>query len=146
MHFDMFCSGVKHGVAREIYTAHIVAEDADRIRDGNAQVLQKSLEPYSFTSGDCRAPIFGFCARQGDCRLLLVAPSDNSIVEGEGEPLGRWSACLIASLVCISVPFESNDRVQLIHDVVIHHPTNVFEYSLSAIQMNIPRFLHELAK
>ena len=36
VHFDLFCSGMKHGVAREIYASHIVAEYADRIHDGNA--------------------------------------------------------------------------------------------------------------
>ena len=39
VHFDMFSSGVKHGVAREVYATHIVAEDTNRIRNGNAQVL-----------------------------------------------------------------------------------------------------------
>ena len=31
-------SGVKHGVVREVYAAHVVAEDTDRSHDGNAQV------------------------------------------------------------------------------------------------------------
>ena len=52
----------------------------------------------------------------------------------------------IASLVCICVPIESNYSVQLIHDVVIHRPMEVLEYSVSAIQTNIPRSLHELAR
>ena len=36
VHFDMFSSGMEHGVASEVDAAHIVAEDADRIHDGNA--------------------------------------------------------------------------------------------------------------
>ena len=88
MHFNVFSSGVKHGVAREVYAAHIIAEDADRIRDGNAQVLQDSLEPYGFASGDRRAPVFGFRAQLCDCRLLLTTPGDYSSAEGEHEP--RW--------------------------------------------------------
>ena len=39
MHFNVFSSGVKHVIAREVYTTHVIAEYADRIRDGNAQVL-----------------------------------------------------------------------------------------------------------
>ena len=39
VHFDMFSSGVKHEVASEVYTAHIVTENANRILNGNAQVL-----------------------------------------------------------------------------------------------------------
>ena len=61
MYFDMFSSGVKHGVASEVDVAHIVAEDANRIRKGNAQVLQDALKPYDFAGGDDRASIFGFC-------------------------------------------------------------------------------------
>ena len=67
MHFNVFSSDVKHRVASKVDAAHIVAEDAngirDGIRDGNALVLQNSLEPYGFTSGDCRAPVFGFRAQ-----------------------------------------------------------------------------------
>ena len=63
MHFNVFSSGVKHRVVSEVDVARIVAEDANRIRDGNAQVLQNLLDPYGFASGDCRAPIFGFYAR-----------------------------------------------------------------------------------
>ena len=43
VHFDMFSSGVKHGVASEVDTAQIVAEDANVIRTGNAQVLHDAL-------------------------------------------------------------------------------------------------------
>ena len=43
VHFNVFSSGVKHGVASEVDVAYIVAKDANRIRDGNAQVLQNSL-------------------------------------------------------------------------------------------------------
>ena len=63
VHFDMFSSGVKYGVVSEVNATHVVTEDANRIRDGNAQVLQDSLEPYGFAGGDCRAPVFGFRAR-----------------------------------------------------------------------------------
>ena len=31
-------------------------------------------------------------------------------------------------------------------DVEIHCPTNVLEYSLTTIEMYVPRFLHKLAK
>ena len=85
MHFDIFSAGVKHGVASEVDAAYIVAEDVNRIRNGNAQVLQNALEPYGFTCDDCRASIFGFRARQCDCQLLLIAPGDRSTVEGEYE-------------------------------------------------------------
>ena len=63
MYFDMFSSGVKHGVASEVDAAHIVAKDANRIRNGNAQVLQDSPEPYGFADGDYCALVFGFRAR-----------------------------------------------------------------------------------
>ena len=62
VHFNVFSPGVKHGVASEVDAAHVVAEDADWIHDGNAQVLQNSFEPYGLTRSDCRAPVFGFCA------------------------------------------------------------------------------------
>ena len=62
VHFNVFSLSVKHRVASEVDAAHIVVEDADRIHDGNAQVLQNSLEPYSFASGNCSAPVFGFRA------------------------------------------------------------------------------------
>ena len=45
VHFNMFSSGVEHGVASEVDAAHIVVEDANKVRNGNAQVLQESLEP-----------------------------------------------------------------------------------------------------
>ena len=32
------------------------------------------------------------------------------------------------------------------YNAVIHCPTDILQYSLSAIQMNVPRFLHELTK
>ena len=63
VHFNVFSTGVKHGVASEVDVAHVVAEDADWIHDGNAQVLQNLLEPYGLTCSDYRAPVFGFCAR-----------------------------------------------------------------------------------
>ena len=83
MHFNVFSPGVKHGVASEVDVAHVVAEDAYWIHDGNAQVLQNSLEPYSFASSDRRTPVFGFRARQCDYRLLLAALGDRSTAKGE---------------------------------------------------------------
>ena len=85
VHFDMFSSGVKHGVASEVDVAHMIAEDANRIRKGNAQILQDAVEPYSFVGGDCHASVFSFRAPQCDCRLLLTAPGDRSTTEGEDE-------------------------------------------------------------
>ena len=58
--------------------SHIVAEEANGIRKGNAQILQYALEPYSFACGDFRASLFSFRARQCDYRLLLAAPGDHS--------------------------------------------------------------------
>ena len=43
VYFNVFSSGVKHGVASEVDAAH-------RIRDGNAQVLQNLLEPLYLAS------------------------------------------------------------------------------------------------
>ena len=53
---------------------------------------------------------------------------------------------LKADPVCIFVPFQPNDRVRLIYDAIIYDPTNVLDSSFSAIEMNVPRLLHELAK
>ena len=39
VHFNMFSSGVEHGVTRKVDAAHIVVEDANRIRNGNTHVL-----------------------------------------------------------------------------------------------------------
>ena len=78
VHFNMFSSGVEHGVASEVDTAHIVTEYANRICRGNAQILQDALEPYCFACVDCRASVFSFRARQCDCRLLPTAPGDRS--------------------------------------------------------------------
>ena len=74
----MFSSGVENGVASEVDAAHIVAEEANGIRKGNAQILQYALEPYGFACGDCRASVFIFRARQCVCQLLLAAPGDRS--------------------------------------------------------------------
>ena len=125
VHFNVFSPGVKHGVASEVDAAHIVAEDADRMHDGNAQVLQDSLEPYGFASNDCRAPVFGFCARQRDCRLLLAALGDRSTAEGEYETGCRSSVRSVACPVRVRVSFESNGRVGLVHDAVIHRSTDI---------------------
>ena len=73
MHFNMLSAHVKHRVLSQMNTTHVVAVKENLIRDG-------------FTCGDDRAPLFGFCARQCHCRLLLVAPGDSSTVEGEDEP------------------------------------------------------------
>ena len=79
VNFDMFSSGVKHGVVSEVDTAHIVAKDVNRICKGNAQILQDALEPYGFACGgcrasvfSCRASVFSFRVGQCDCRLLLT--------------------------------------------------------------------------
>ena len=83
--FDMFSPVVEHEVASEVDAAHIVAEDANRIRKGNTKILQDALEPYGFIEGNCRASIFDLRARQCDCRLLLAAPGDRSNPKGEDE-------------------------------------------------------------
>ena len=62
MHFDMFSPGVENGVASEVDVAHIVVEEANGIRKGNAQILQYALEPYDFACGDCRAFVLSFRA------------------------------------------------------------------------------------
>ena len=51
MHFNVFSSGVKHGVAREVYAAHIIVEDADRIHDGTAAPLYSASVLDSATVG-----------------------------------------------------------------------------------------------
>ena len=112
MHFNVFSPGVKHGVASEVDAAHVVVEDADLIHDGNAQVLQNSLEPYGLTHSDCRTHVFGFCARQRDCRLLLAAPGNRSTTEGEYETGCRSSVLLVACPVRVCVSFESIGRVR----------------------------------
>ena len=81
----MFSLGVKHKVASEVDVAHTVAEDTNGIRKGNAKILQDALEPDGLTRGNRCAAIFGFCARQRDCRLLLAAPGDRSNPKGEDE-------------------------------------------------------------
>ena len=85
VHFDMFSPGVEHGVASEVYAAHIVAEQENGNRKGNAQILQYALEPYIFACGDCRASVFSFYARQCHCQLLVTALGDRSIAQGEEE-------------------------------------------------------------
>ena len=73
MHFNVFSSGVKHGVVSEVDAAHIVVKDANRIRDGNAQVLQNSLEPYNFISATA-APLYSASVLDSatvGCFLLL---------------------------------------------------------------------------
>ena len=113
VHFNVCSSGVKHGVASEVDAAHIVVEDAVRILDGNAQVLQDSLEPYGFAGGDCRAPVFGFRARQCDGWLLLATPGDRSTAEGENESGCGSSVRFVACPVRVCVSFKSNGRVRL---------------------------------
>ena len=145
MHFDMFSSGMEHGVASEVDVAHIVVEDVNRIRKGNAQILQDALEPYGFACGDCRASVFSFCARQCDCRLLLTTPGDCSIAEGEDESGCRSSIRFVACPVRVCVSFESNGHMGFEHDVVIHHSTDIPKYPLSAIVMEGVWILHELS-
>ena len=85
VHFDVFSSRMEDGVQSKVDVAHVVVEEANGIRNGNAQILQYALEPYGFACGDCRAPVFGFRARQCDCRLLLTTLEDRSAPEGEDE-------------------------------------------------------------
>ena len=67
VHFDVFSPRVEDGVPSEVDVAHVVTKEANWIHNGNAQILQYALDPYDFTCGDCRAPVFGFCAQQCDC-------------------------------------------------------------------------------
>ena len=85
VHFNMLRARVEHWVPSKINFAHVVTVKENWILDGNAQILQASFYPHGFTCGDCRAPVFGFCAQQCDCQLLLVAPVYGATAEGEDE-------------------------------------------------------------
>ena len=58
----MFSPSVENGVASEVDVAHIVVEEANGIRKGNAQILQYALEQYGFACGDYHASVFSFRA------------------------------------------------------------------------------------
>ena len=128
----MFSPCVEHGLGSEVDAAHVVAEDVNRIRKGNAKVLQDALEPYGFACGgcrasvfSCRASVFSFRVGQCDCRLLLVAPGDRSTAEGEYKLGCRTSVRFVACPVYICVSFKSNYRVRFVRYAVIHRGTDI---------------------
>ena len=63
VHFDVLCPHVEHQVPCQIDIAHLIAVKGSRILDGYAQILEYPLEPYGFTCGHRRAPIFRLGAR-----------------------------------------------------------------------------------
>ena len=104
----MFSLGVENRVPSEVDVAHVVAEEANWIRDGNAQVLQDAFEPDSFARDDCCTPVIGLRGRRCDCRWLLAALGDRSVAKGEDESGSQSFFSFIVNPVGIGVPFESN--------------------------------------
>ena len=88
MHFDVLGPKMEDWVLSNMNTTNVVAVEKNWIFDGNAQILKYPFQPNGLTRGDCRAPVFRFCDRQCDCRLLFAAPGYSSAVEGEEEPRG----------------------------------------------------------
>ena len=123
VHFDVLSLSMKQWVPRQVNATHVVGVEEDQISDGNVQILENPLESYKFTCDNCRVPMSGLCARECDCRLLLTAPRNRSIAEGEDE-CGS-SVRFVARPIRICVSFESNGRVRLVHDVVIHRSTDI---------------------
>ena len=74
MHFDVLGLSMEDWVPNEVNIAHVVAVEENRILDGNTQIAKYPFRPNSFTGGDCRGPVFSFCARLCDCQLLFAAP------------------------------------------------------------------------
>ena len=108
VHFDMLCMHVEHRVPSQIDIAHVVTEKGSRILDGKTPILQYPLEPYDFTCGHHRAPIFRLCARKSDDWLLLAAPGYGFATEGENKSGGCSSIGFVAGPIVVCVPLESN--------------------------------------
>ena len=63
VHFDVLGPRVEHWVPSQIDITHVVAVKGSWILDGYAQILENPLEPYGFTCGYYRAPVFRLGAR-----------------------------------------------------------------------------------
>ena len=74
VHLNVFNPSVEDYVAGQVDIAHFVAIHENQISDRNVQIRHGSFQADGFTCGDNYAPILGFCARQCDCRVLIVAP------------------------------------------------------------------------
>ena len=79
---------VEYRVSSQIDTAHVVAVEGSRILDGYAQILEYPLEPYGFTCGYHRAPVFRLCARKSDSWLLFATPRYGTTTQGENKSRG----------------------------------------------------------
>ena len=108
MHLNVLSLSVEYWVLSHVDVAHVVALQENKILDGNAKILQYSFEPNGFTCNDGHVPVFGFCARQCDCRLLLTTPRYGSAAEGEHESRCGSSVGFGTDPIDIGVPFESN--------------------------------------
>ena len=69
-----------------------------------------------------------------------------SAAEGEHKSRGGSSIGFVAGPIGVGVPLESYWHRSLVENAAVHCAAHVSKYSLSAIQVNIPRCLHELAK
>ena len=88
VHFDMLCACVEHWVLSQMNIAHVAAVKGNHILDGNAQILQDSLQPNGFTCSHNHAPVFSLYARKCNNWLFLIALGDGFTSKGEEETGG----------------------------------------------------------
>ena len=146
VHFDMLRVCMEHWVPSQMNIAHVSVVEGNQFFMGTHRSFNMLFNQTTSHVATSPPYIQLLCSTMQLSAAFCYSMRDSSAAEAEDKSRGRSSDGLVADPICTCVLFESNDCVRLIQDVIIHRPTNVPEYSLSAIQMNILMFLHELAK